>query len=86
VPGVGSRGRCRGKRTAHQLGSIKAEVAAYRAEVEEAALGTPAAEVLDIEDDAEVIFRAVYQHDTETSGGYILSPCSIVNEGVVANT
>jgi hypothetical protein len=65
---------------------LEEQVAAYRAEVDDAALGTPAAEVLDIEDDAEVIFRAVHQHDTETSGGYILSPCSIVNEGVVANT
>jgi hypothetical protein len=41
------------------------EVIAYRAEVEEAALGTPAAEVLDIEADAEVIFRAIHQHSTE---------------------
>ena len=32
--------------------------AAYRAEVEEATFGTPAAEVLDIEADAEVMFCA----------------------------
>jgi hypothetical protein len=42
--------------------------AAYRAEVEDAAFGTSTAEVLDIEADAEVIFRAVYQHSTEGGG------------------
>ena len=41
---------------------------AYRAEVEEAALGTPAAEVLDIEDDAEVMFRATRQLSTNGGG------------------
>jgi hypothetical protein len=40
----------------------ESKLLAYRAEVDDAAFGTPAAEVLDIEADAEVIFRAISQH------------------------
>jgi hypothetical protein len=85
-PSLGAEDDAEGNALLISWARLEEQVAAYRAEVDDAALGTPAAEVLDIEDDAEVIFRANYQHGTETSGGYILSPCSIVNEGVVANT
>ena len=58
MPGIGSRRRCRGERTDYQLDSIERADDSYRAEVDDAALGTPAAEVLDIEADVEVMFRA----------------------------
>jgi hypothetical protein len=53
-------------------------------------LGTPTPGVLDMDDDTVVIFRTRRQLVTVTSWngdkGDLLSPCSIVNEGVVANT
>jgi hypothetical protein len=64
-PALGAEDDAEGKALLISWAGLEEQVAAYRAEVEEAALGTPAAEVLDIEADAEVIFRAIYQHSTK---------------------
>jgi hypothetical protein len=39
-----------------------------------------------MDDDAEVIFRTIRQLAIMGAAGDVLSPCSIANEGVVANT
>lgn len=57
-PALGAEDDAEGKALTISQTEYKGGTAAYRAEVEEATLGTPAAEVLDIEPDAEVMFCA----------------------------
>jgi hypothetical protein len=65
---LGAEDDAEGKALLIRWARFEEKVAAYRAEVEEAALGTPAAEVLDIEAEAEVMFRAIPQQSTELGG------------------